>query len=187
MLTLEAISGQRFYRLIAERIAKRIRSGEFPVGARLPAESDLAAGLQVSRSSVREALLALELSGYVEVRVGSGVYVKGTRCSEGGNPMAAVSVAARDIAGNDRDFGTCALPATRLLVEPECAALAALNSTERQRAILERDSMRAYHAMQAHPVGIATRLREDFADSRPVGGGGRPSATNKAHPVCGSR
>src|SRR5438445_11194722 len=79
MFNLEAVSAQRLYRLIAERIAEKIRTGEFPVGARLPAERDLAEALQVSRSSVREALIALELSGCVDVRVGSRVYVTASR------------------------------------------------------------------------------------------------------------
>src|SRR6218665_2226433 len=79
MFHLEAVSAQRLYRLIAERIAQKIRAGGFPVGSRLPAERELAELWQVSRSSVREALIALELSGYVEVRVGSGVYVTTAR------------------------------------------------------------------------------------------------------------
>ena len=45
-------------------------------GARLPAERDLARQLGVSRPSVREALIALEVEGWVEVRTGSGVYVQ---------------------------------------------------------------------------------------------------------------
>jgi DNA-binding FadR family transcriptional regulator len=71
MHNLEAVSAQRLYRLIAERIAEKIRSGEFLVGTRLPAERDLADILQVSRSSVREALIALELSGYVATKPAS--------------------------------------------------------------------------------------------------------------------
>ena len=51
--------------------AALIRAGEYPVGARLPPERDLAAQLKVSRPSVREALIALEVEGLVEVRMGS--------------------------------------------------------------------------------------------------------------------
>ena len=53
MFNLEAVSTQRLYRVIAEKIAEKIRSGEFPAGGRLPAERELAEILQVSRSSVR--------------------------------------------------------------------------------------------------------------------------------------
>jgi DNA-binding FadR family transcriptional regulator len=246
MFNLEAVSAQRLYRLIAEKIAQKIRSGEFPVGGRLPAERDLAEILQVSRSSVREALIALELSGYVEVRVGSGVYVTAPRENAGN---AAASFPDSDvipaIARIASDIGPFELLETRLLIEPECAAFAAQKGTEEQLAkireiqeamsvtgapshydrafhaaiaaacgnsaleavvmhiwdlseaspvyqrldkhfvdskvwdvalhehdrisdaILDRDPIRARHAMYAHLLAIMARLREDFADSLP--------------------
>ena len=61
--------------MIADQIVGRIRAGDFPRGSRLPSERELAEQLQVSRASIREALIALEIEGYVEVRVGSGVFV----------------------------------------------------------------------------------------------------------------
>jgi len=45
------------------------------VGSRLPTERDLAEQLKVSRPTVREALIALEVEGRVRIRVGSGIYV----------------------------------------------------------------------------------------------------------------
>ncbi len=75
MNLLDAVSTVRLYRMIADQIAAKIDSGEFAVGERLPAERLLAEQLGVSRASVREALIALELEGYVDVRVGAGVYV----------------------------------------------------------------------------------------------------------------
>ena len=59
----------------ADDIFELIGKGEFAVGARIPAERDLARQLGVSRTSVREALIALEVEGFVEVRMGSGIYV----------------------------------------------------------------------------------------------------------------
>lgn len=44
-------------------------------GSRLPSERDLALQLGVSRPSVREALIVLEIAGFVEVRMGSGIFV----------------------------------------------------------------------------------------------------------------
>ena len=70
-----ADGGGRIYRQIAERIRLGIADGRFPPGSRLPAERDLARQLAVSRTSVREALIALEIGGFVEVRLGSGIYV----------------------------------------------------------------------------------------------------------------
>ena len=74
-MPLQTVEPQRLYRQIAEQVRSLIAGGEFAAGSRLPAERDLAKQLGVSRPSVREALIALEVEGWVEVRTGSGVYV----------------------------------------------------------------------------------------------------------------
>ncbi|WP_026151751.1 FadR/GntR family transcriptional regulator [Streptomyces prunicolor] len=66
---------QRKPEMVAEAMLTRIRSGELPVGARLPSERDLATEYGVSRNAVREALAVLQLSGHVETRLGDGSYV----------------------------------------------------------------------------------------------------------------
>ena len=75
-MPLQAIAPRRLYRQIADQLRTLIERGEFPVGSRLPPERDLAVQLGVSRPSVREALIALEVEGRVEVRMGSGIYVR---------------------------------------------------------------------------------------------------------------
>ncbi len=65
----------RRYQEIADQIAERIYSGDYKVGSRLPAERDLADQLSVGRPILREAMIALEMSGLVEVRRGAGIYV----------------------------------------------------------------------------------------------------------------
>src|SRR6516165_1395491 len=82
-MPLQAVDSRRLYRQIADQIAALIEKGEYAAGARLPPERDLARQLGVSRPSVRAALIALEVEGYVEVRVGSGVYVRGPRDGAG--------------------------------------------------------------------------------------------------------
>src|SRR5512139_2401927 len=77
-MPLQSIEPRRLYRQIADQLRGLILSGEYAVGARLPAERDLAAQLKVSRPSVREALIALEVEGLVEVRAGSGIHVRAT-------------------------------------------------------------------------------------------------------------
>src|SRR6266699_5978401 len=76
-MPIHSIEPRRLYRQIADQIRTLIRSREFPAGARLPPERDLARQLGVSRPSVREALIALEVEGLVEVKIGSGIYVLG--------------------------------------------------------------------------------------------------------------
>ncbi|NWJ23150.1 FadR/GntR family transcriptional regulator [Rhizobium sp. RM] len=66
---------RRLYQQIADQIRELIEAGEFQPGARLPAERELAQKLGVSRPSLREALIALEIDNTVEIRMGSGVYV----------------------------------------------------------------------------------------------------------------
>ena len=63
------------YRQVADQIRTLIESGEFAVGERLPGERELAEKLGVSRPTIREALIALEVEGLVHIRMGSGIYV----------------------------------------------------------------------------------------------------------------
>ena len=74
-MPLEAVEARRLYRQVADQLRALIDSGEYGVGSRLPTERDLAEQLKVSRPTVREALIALEVEGRVRIRVGSGIYV----------------------------------------------------------------------------------------------------------------
>jgi DNA-binding FadR family transcriptional regulator len=74
-LRLPQVEPTRLYRQIAALISDRIDDGVFPAGSLLPAERDLAQQLGVSRTSVREALIALEVGGKVSIRVGHGVQI----------------------------------------------------------------------------------------------------------------
>jgi GntR family transcriptional regulator, transcriptional repressor for pyruvate dehydrogenase complex len=78
-MPIQAIESNRLYRQIAAQLSALIASGEFGEGGRLPSERELAAQLGVSRPSVREALIALEVAGKVEVRVGAGIFVAARR------------------------------------------------------------------------------------------------------------
>lgn len=73
------VESRRLYQQIADQIRDLIDRSGFEPGTRLPAERDLALQLGVSRPSLREALIALDVEGRVEVRSGSGVYVSATR------------------------------------------------------------------------------------------------------------
>ena len=78
-MPLQPIETRRLYRHIADQVAGLIARGEFPPGSRLPTERELALLLGVSGPSVREGLIALEVEGLVDVRVGSGIYVRRAR------------------------------------------------------------------------------------------------------------
>jgi DNA-binding FadR family transcriptional regulator len=105
------VEPQRLYRRIADQIAALIDRGEYPAGARLPAERELARELGVSRTSVREAIISLEIAGKVEVRVGNGIFV---RPHAAGLPRE-----------DDDGPGPFELLAARRMIEGEIAAAAA--------------------------------------------------------------
>ena len=104
----------RPYRATARRILQLIGDQDLGPGARLPPERNLAAMLQVSRSTVREALIALEFEGEVWIAPGSGVYVR---------------TPADDSAGCGVQYPAGDLFAARLLVAAEVAALAARHAS----------------------------------------------------------
>jgi DNA-binding FadR family transcriptional regulator len=124
-MPLSSIEPRRLYRQIADQIRELVVRGEFVPGARLPPERDLAKQLGVSRPSVREALIALEVEGLVDVRIGSGIYVK----SAGNGHMAH--------ANGDASAGPFELLRARHLIESECAALAAKSADKAQVAAID--------------------------------------------------
>jgi len=114
-VTLEPIVNQRLYQQVADSIRKQIQSGAMPAGSRLPSEKLLAQQLGVSRPTVREAMIALEIAGLVEIRTGSGSYVRHR------DSIAAPSV--------DTGPGPIELLNARILIEGEIAAEAAQRAT----------------------------------------------------------
>jgi DNA-binding FadR family transcriptional regulator len=141
-MPFQSIEPRRLYRQIADQIRSLIRSGEFPAGSRLPPERDLAKQLGVSRPSVREALIALEVEGLVEVRIGSGIYVLGAD----GKPDASEAETA--------DAGPFELLRARYVIEAECAALAAKSAKKAQVAAIEEalDQMQRELEAESQPL-----------------------------------
>jgi DNA-binding FadR family transcriptional regulator len=68
--------------LVGEKILAAIQEGTFPVGSRLPTETQLASQFGVSRPSIREALAALQFAGHIESRRGAGSVVVRVESSE---------------------------------------------------------------------------------------------------------
>ncbi|HWU03307.1 MAG TPA: FadR/GntR family transcriptional regulator [Novosphingobium sp.] len=119
--TEQAATHDRLYQDLARRLIAELASGRFAVGDRLPAERELSAQYNVSRPTVREAVIALEVQGLVEVRVGSGAYVKRL---PGKNDIPGFNITAFE------------LTEARLLFEGEAAALAATQISEEELAEL---------------------------------------------------
>jgi len=69
------MSDKRLFHSVANQITALINKGIFPAGSRLPGERELAERFGVSRVTVREAEIALQAVGRIEIKMGSGVYV----------------------------------------------------------------------------------------------------------------
>ena len=111
----------RLYQIIAEKIEALIDGGMYPPGSRLPAERELAAKFGVSRVAVREAEIALQAVGRIEIKVGSGAYV----LEDGEHETALPEVSAFE------------LTEARRLFESEAAALAAAQINDETLAELD--------------------------------------------------
>lgn len=101
---------QRLYITVFNEISDLIKKGEYPVGSRLPTERELAERFEVSRPTIREAIIALEAKEEVSVKAGSGVYVLGN-----------------NLVNDDfsREISAFELLEARVLMEGEAAAIAA--------------------------------------------------------------
>jgi DNA-binding FadR family transcriptional regulator len=171
-MPLQTVEPQRLYRQIADQLRKLMAEGEFAPGARLPAERDLAKQLGVSRPSVREALIALEVEGWVEVRTGSGVYVQ-DRTRRNGTGVIPPT-----------EWGPLELIRARRVIEGEIASLAAVNAKRKDLAaigeaieFMKEDADRnvaplagdrAFHTAIAHACNnvVLTETVQTFWDAR---------------------
>lgn len=110
------MKSRRLFWNIVEKIELMISSGLYPPGSRLPPERELAETFDVSRPTVREAIIALEVRERVEVKTGSGVYV----------------LENKETAKQRLQVSAFELTQARALVEGEAAALAATTITEQE-------------------------------------------------------
>ena len=142
-MPIQTVEPRRLYRQIADQIRALIAGGEFTPGGRLPPERDLARQLGVSRPSVRESLIALEIEGLLDVRVGSGIYVTqpGERHGQA------------ELAGESGPFEVMR---ARWMIESECASLAARDATPTQ--------VRAVRKAHANYIG-ESRLHHNPLDA----------------------
>ena len=153
---------RRLYQITADRLREHIRKHNIMPGTRLAPERDLAQMLGVSRPSLREALIALEIEGSVEIRMGSGIYV----CEH-----------LLGVKGRTRTLGESPseLMQARALIEGECVMLACVKGTKADYAYLQGcidkmregagkgtpalDEDRKFHQRLARMSGNSTLLR----------------------------
>ncbi|RJF92311.1 FadR/GntR family transcriptional regulator [Noviherbaspirillum saxi] len=143
-MPIQIVEAPRLYRQIADQLRMLIRDNEFKPGSKLPTERDLAHQLGVSRPPVREALIALEVEGWIEVRKGSGVYVCDRQVERAIQPELFTEM-----------HGPLELIRARMVVEGEIAALAARLIRKPQVERLEEaiDLMQSEADAGSTPVG----------------------------------
>jgi len=171
-LPLKPVESRRLYQQIADQIRELIDRGGFEPGTRLPPERDLAQQLGVSRPSLREALIALDVEGRVEVRSNSGVFVSAApqepaaarrTAAMGESPSQLME--ARSVIEGEVVILACA----RVTDEPLARLRALLRSMEAEigrRARVDFD--REFHLTLAEMSGnaVLTRLVGELFDER---------------------
>ena len=112
---------RRLFWRIVESIENAIDTGEYPIGSRLPPERELAEKYNVSRPTIREAIIALEVREKVEVKLSSGVYV----------------IDNKNISKEKNIINSFELTQARALIEGEISALAANIITDEELKSLQ--------------------------------------------------
>ena len=171
-LQFKPVESRRLYQQIADQIRELIDRGGFDPGTRLPPERDLAQQLGVSRPSLREALIALDVEGRVEVRSGSGVFVSAAQPEPATRRTAAMGESPSQ------------LMEARSVIEGEIVTLACARITEEHLARLRKllkgmeggigrrrarvDFDREFHLTLAEVAGnaVLTRLVGELFDER---------------------
>jgi GntR family transcriptional repressor for pyruvate dehydrogenase complex len=116
---IQTVTVQRLYQQVAGQLVELINKGVFEAGKRLPSERDLANQFGVSRPTIREAMISMEIAGAVEVRSGSGVYVLESK----GKLSPKV---------DDQGPGPFEILEARLLIESDACELAAQRISDQQ-------------------------------------------------------
>ena len=128
-MTDQAAKGRRLYEDIVQEFSSLIRQGVLKPGERLPSERVLADQLQVSRSSVREALRSLELQGQVISQRGSGTFINTDNLESMVALLASTLTSGADTLKHIFEM--------RHMLEPQIAALAAQRANKQEVAELE--------------------------------------------------
>ena len=134
-----AVRRTRVFEGVAQQIQRLIVDGALKPGERLPPERELASRLAVSRSSVRDAIRILELTGLVVPRQGEGTVVSDLSPESVAAPIASMLVRKRALIAELLDV--------RKMIEPALAARAAERASpedvERLEEILDRQAAKA--------------------------------------------
>lgn len=147
---MEITEPRRLYQQLAADLKARIEQGVYLVGEKLPAERFIADEKNVSRTVVREAIIMLEVEGYVEVRKGSGIHVISNQPKHYVAPDANLEFAS---------YGPFELLQARQLIESNIAEFAATQVTKQDiMKLMEIGRSRATKKASVTPSGISSSM-----------------------------
>ena len=129
-MEIEPVKSTRIYEEIVRQVKQLIAEGKLKSGDRLPPERDLAEKFMVSRTSVREALRALQSRGLIDIRAGEGAFIRDISVDTLIEPLALVILPHREAVGE--------LFEARRLLEPAIAGLATGRATPEELGEMER-------------------------------------------------
>jgi len=127
-MSFQQIKPQKSSELIISQLKQQIAEGFYPLGSRLPSVVDFAAGYEVGRSTVREALSALKAMGWIDIRHGGGTFVSQVLPTEEATDHG-------DLFYKTESFQE--IIEVRRFIESGCASLAAKNHTAEDLALLK--------------------------------------------------
>ena len=149
----QEIKNAKNYELIIAQIRDMILNGNLKKGDKLPSERDLAVQMNVSRSSVREALIALQTTGIVEAKHGGGNFIRNNFEESLLEPLSLAFFLEK---GSFDD-----LYQVRAILETEMAGVAAQNITEEEKIQLQ-DIITKIYVTEATETFLNSKLDREL-------------------------
>ena len=155
---LRAIKKTRISEEVVSQIHEMVREGKFKAGDQLPSERELAETFKVSRTSVREALRALEAQRLVVSRTGAGTFVADLPIESLIAPLAAMLIEEKDALADIFEM--------RKMIEPHIASLAAERATKRDIERMKKILDKQRDAVSRGETGVEADAELHFAIGR---------------------
>ncbi len=155
---LRAIRKTRIYEEVVSQVHELMREGRFKAGDQLPSERELAETFKVSRTSVREALRALEAQGLIVSRTGAGNFVADLPVESLIAPLASLLIEEKHALADIFEM--------RKVVEPHIAALAAERATKRDIDRMKKILDKQKEAVTRGETGVEADAELHFAIGR---------------------
>lgn len=156
----EPIQRRKLYQEVLERLMDRIHQGEFPPGSQLPSERDLMEQYGVGRPAVREAMQAMERSGFVEIAHGERARVVDPTADR---LIAQIAAGAQHLLRTKPDM-LKHMKEARVFLETSTARMAAERASEEQVARLRQ----AIAEHRASMVNLEEFIERDMAFHREI-------------------